>query len=67
MGILEQKKIVLLNYPLGLSLLKYRKCVGILEQIMLKRLSLDKGKKKKNCKREFIDGRKKGSWNISNT
>ena len=24
MGILEQKKIVLLNYPLGLSLLKYR-------------------------------------------
>ena len=37
---------------------------------MLKRLSLDKGKKKKkkkNCKREFIDGRKKGSWNISNT
>ena len=23
-GILEQKKIVLLNYPLGLSLLKYR-------------------------------------------
>ena len=34
---------------------------------MLKQLSLDKGKKKKNCKREFIDGRKKGSWNISNT
>ena len=24
MGILETKKIVLLNYPLGLSLLKYR-------------------------------------------
>ena len=24
MGILEPKKIVLLNYPLGLSLLKYR-------------------------------------------
>ena len=33
---------------------------------MLKWLSLDKGKKK-NCKREFIDGRKKGSWSISNT
>ena len=36
---------------------------------MLKQLSLDKGvkKKKKNCKREFIDGRNMGSSSISNT
>ena len=35
---------------------------------MLKRLSLDKGlKKKKNCKHEFIDGKKMGNWSISNT
>ena len=39
---------------------------------MLKRLSLDKGKKKEkkkkgSCKREFIDRRNMGSWSISNT
>ena len=34
---------------------------------MFKWLSLDKGKKKKKSKREFIDGRKQDSWSISNT
>ena len=34
---------------------------------MIKRLSLDKGqKKKKNCKRELIDRRYMNSWSISN-
>ena len=33
---------------------------------MIKRLSLDKGQKKKNCKRELIDRRYMNSWSISN-